>query len=105
MTPAVNLKVLPPGTQVHGAGIMHDFRDALNVDCSYCHGGGRPFEAESNPRKSIARTMILMTRQINANFPGTGVYPNGTSAVTCWTCHRGSPHPETISNRGYDLPK
>ena len=104
-TPGVNLKVLPPDTQVHGGGVMHDFRDALSVDCAYCHGGGRPFETEANPRKDIARNMILLVRQINANFPGTGVFPVGPQAVTCYTCHRGDPHPASASNRRYDPPK
>ena len=102
MTPGVNLKVLPPDTQVHGGGVMHDFRDALSVDCSYCHGGGRPFEVDVNPRKDVARKMILMVRQINANFPGTGVFPVGSQAVTCYTCHRGDPHPVTVSNKRYE---
>jgi hypothetical protein len=103
--PGVNLKVLPPGTQVHGDGsVMHEFRDALNVDCSYCHGGGKPLEADVNPRKEIARNMILLVRKVNANFPGTGVYPSGAQAVTCYTCHRGEPHPATISNARFDAP-
>jgi hypothetical protein len=29
--------------------------------------------------------MILLGRQINRNFPDTGVFPNGTQAVTCYT--------------------
>ena len=101
----MNLKVLPPGTQVHGGGVMHEFRESLNVDCSYCHGAGRPFEAEANPRKDIARNMILLVRQVNANFPGTGVFPNGTQVVTCYTCHRGNPHPDSVGNKRYDPPK
>jgi hypothetical protein len=105
ITPGVNLKVLPPGTQVHGGGVMHEFRNSLRVDCSFCHGGGRPFEAEANPRKDIARNMILLVRQINTNFPGMGVFPNGPQAVTCWTCHRGDPHPTSINNKAYDPPK
>ena len=105
VTPGVNLKVLPPDTQVHGGGVMHEFRESLNVDCSYCHGAGRPFEAEANPRKDIARNMILLVRQVNANFPGTGVFPNGTQVVTCYTCHRGNPHPDSVGNRRYDPPK
>lgn len=105
ITPGVNLKVLPPDTRVHGDGsIMHDFRDALSVDCGYCHGGGKPFETDENPRKEIARKMIAMVRRINANFPGTGVYPQGNQAVTCYTCHRGDPHPVAVSNRNYDPP-
>jgi hypothetical protein len=105
-TPGVNVKVLAPGTQVHGGGgIMHDFRDALGVDCGFCHGGGRPFESETNPRKDIARNMILMVNQINGNFPGAGPFPTGTQMVTCWTCHRGDAHPPNVYNKNYGPPK
>ena len=50
--PAVSLKLLPANTPVHGSdSLMGDFRDALNVDCSYCHGGGKPLaqSSRSNP--------------------------------------------------------
>jgi len=77
----------------------------LNVDCSYCHGGGKPFEADQNPRKDIARKMIVLVRQVNANFPGTGVYPEGAQMVSCYTCHRGATHPEAIGNLRYDAPE
>ena len=104
-TPGISLKVLPPNTPVHGAdSLMGTFRDALNVDCPYCHGGERPQQVDVNPRKDTARKMILLVRQINANFPGTGVFPEGTQLVTCYTCHRGDPHPVSWSNRRYELP-
>ena len=48
--------------------------------------------------------MIMLVRQINANFPGTGVLPVGPQVVTCYTCHRGDPHPLSLSNRRYELP-
>jgi len=103
--PAVSLKLLAPDTHVHGAdSIMGEFRDALNVDCNYCHGGGRPQETDVNPRKDIARKMIMLVRQINSNFPGTGVFPVGDQEVTCYTCHRGDTHPVSVSNKRYDLP-
>jgi hypothetical protein len=103
--PGASLKVLPPDTRVHGAdSLMGEFRDALNVDCGYCHGGDRPLQNDVNPRKDIARKMILLVRQINANFPGTGVFPVGNQVVTCYTCHRGDPHPATVSNLRYDPP-
>ena len=70
----------------------------------YCHGGGRPQETDVNPRKDIARKMILLVRQINREFPGTGVFPEGNQAVTCFTCHRGDPHPLSWSNIRYELP-
>ncbi|HTR35243.1 MAG TPA: c-type cytochrome [Bryobacteraceae bacterium] len=98
---AISLKVLPPGTEVHGKGsIMEEFRDALLVDCGYCHQGTN-WVSDANPRKELARQMILMTRQINANFPGSGVYPAAPQAVSCYTCHRGQPHPASASNRNY----
>jgi len=103
--PGVSLKLLPVETHVHGAdSLMGEFRDALNVDCNYCHGGGKPQEWDLNPRKDIARKMIMLVRQVNANFPGTGVFPAGNQEVTCWTCHRGDPHPVSVSNRRYPAP-
>jgi len=101
--PATNLKVLPPGTKVHGEGsVMEDFRDALNVDCGFCHGGTAGFAPDTNPRKETGRKMIEMLRRINANFPGTGVFPEGTQAVTCYTCHRGDTHPASLSNKRFE---
>jgi len=67
---------------------------------AYCHGGDRPQETDVN---HLARKMIMLVRQINANFPGTGVFPVGPQAVTCYTCHRGDPHPVSVSNRRYEL--
>jgi hypothetical protein len=100
-----NLKVLPPDAHVHGTGsLMEEFRDALNVDCAYCHGGGKNQADDSNPRKDVSRRMIELQRRINANFPGTGVYPQGPQVVTCNTCHRGDPHPASLSNRRYEGP-
>jgi hypothetical protein len=101
----VNLKVLPADWPVHGAhSIMEDFRDALHVDCGFCHGGPGGFANDSNPRKDISRKMIEMTRLINAEFPGTGRYPEGNKAVTCFTCHAGSPHPQALANIRYEGP-
>jgi hypothetical protein len=101
----VNLKVLPPDTVVHGKhSIMEDFRDSLHVDCAYCHGGPGGFAGDANPRKDISRKMIEMTRAINESFPGTGRYPVGNKAVTCFTCHAGGPHPQALINVRYEGP-
>jgi Photosynthetic reaction centre cytochrome C subunit len=103
---ATNLRVLPANTEVHGKGtIMEDFRDALLVDCAYCHsGGGTGWAKDDNPRKEIARQMILMTRQTNANFPGTGVYPAAPQKVSCYSCHRGETHPLSGGNKNFAAP-
>jgi Photosynthetic reaction centre cytochrome C subunit len=92
---ATSLKVLPPDTDVHGKGsIMEEFRDALLVDCAYCHEGPN-WATEENPRKELARQMILMTRSINAQLAAQ-------QAVTCYSCHRGAIHPLSLSNQNYD---
>src|SRR5438128_589999 len=103
--PGISLKLLPPDTHVHGAdSLMGEFRDALSVDCNYGHGGGRPQEVDINPRKYIARKMIMLVRQINSNFTGMIVFPVGDQAVTCWTCHCGDTHPVSLGNKRYDPP-
>ena len=61
-------------------------------------------EADINPRKDIARKMIMLVRQINSNFPGTGVFPVGNQMVTCWTCHRGDVNPVSLGNKAYPPP-
>jgi len=103
--PTLSMKLLPVGTRVHGPdSVMGDFRDALGVDCDYCHGGNAPRQADINPRKDIARKMILLVRDINAKFPGTGVFPEGKQEVSCYTCHRGDTHPVALGNRAYEMP-
>jgi Photosynthetic reaction centre cytochrome C subunit len=103
--PGISLKLLPADTHVHGAdSLMGEFRDALSVDCNYCHGGGKPQEFDLNPRKDMARKMIMLVRQINSNFPGTGTFPTGNQMVTCWTCHRGDVNPVSLGNKAYPPP-
>src|SRR5437870_568032 len=96
-----NLKLLAQNTEI--PFVMRGFNEALGVECTYCHVQG-DFAADTNPKKEIARKMIAMVRQINTNFPGTGVFPVGEQVVTCWTCHRGDTHPVSVSNKRYDPP-
>ncbi len=71
-------------------GTMGLFSAALSYCCGDCHtgaGGDNPNWAADPPRKIMARRMAAMVQQINkTNF-------GGSNAVTCWTCHRGSPDP------------
>ena len=45
--------------------------------------------SDEKMEESIARKMILMVRDINADFE------DGKQRVTCYTCHRGSITPAT----------
>jgi hypothetical protein len=88
-----NLKVLPQDVNIRET--MGAFRTALGQQCTFCHvagaGGGMPdFAADTNPKKEMARTMIVMVNEINAKFP------DGKVHVACYTCHRGKTTPDII---------
>jgi outer membrane lipoprotein-sorting protein len=71
---------------------MGFFSASLALNCSDCHTGGSDWAsyAEDTPLKQTTLRMILMVNAINrANFAGA-------PAVTCYTCHRGSPRPKVI---------
>lgn len=82
-----NLKLLQPN-EIRSA--MGAFRTALGVQCNFCHVQGN-FASDDKKEKDIARTMIVMTREINAKFP------DGKTHVTCYTCHRGATEPLTAA--------
>jgi hypothetical protein len=82
-----NLKVLKvPPTDIRAT--MRNFRLALGVDCEFCHVKG-DLASDENPKKDIARKMIVLAQDVNAKFP------DGKEHVTCYTCHRGDQEPKT----------
>ena len=83
--PPKNLKVLPADTDIRQT--MGMFRASLGYECIGCHIQGDN-ASDENPKKEIARKMIVMTSEINAKFP------DGKIHVTCFTCHRGEEHPQ-----------
>lgn len=59
--------------------------------CGYCHNLANLAD-DSKYTKVVARRMIEMTRQVNAQWK-----PHvADTGVTCYTCHRGKPVPEAI---------
>ena len=112
-----NLKVLPKsltGAQVRE--IMHQWEDALGVECATCHArdpkslgpNGRPqfdYADDSKPEKATARLMYAMVDDINVNYiakvDGSGM------PVTCGTCHRGrfAPEPFAATEKDADSKK
>lgn len=80
-----NLKVLKVPPADIGA-VMGSFRLALGVQCEFCHVKG-DFASDENPKKDVARTMIVLAQDVNAKFP------DGKQHVTCYTCHRGAQQP------------
>jgi photosynthetic reaction center cytochrome c subunit len=60
--------------------------------CAYCHGESGNFAEDKLYTKVVARRMLQMTQDINANWKAH-VQQTG---VTCYTCHRGNNVPANI---------
>ena len=104
--PLKNLQVFPKDTtQAQILPTMRAFEGALQVECGHCHVWTGPgvatndFASDAKPQKDIARAMIRMVdnanAQIQAGVAQTTVR-NGDAVqkVTCATCHRGKPIPQ-----------
>lgn len=61
--------------------------------CNYCHNPNN-MASDAVYTKIVARRMLQMTRNINANWT-SHVQQVG---VTCWTCHRGNAVPRNVWN-------
>jgi hypothetical protein len=73
---------------------MGFFSAALGYNCTNCHGsdvlGNWAKYADDIPVKLTARRMVQVVNTINKTLFG------GREAVTCYTCHRGSPTPKIV---------
>src|SRR5579871_4192954 len=73
---------------------MGFFSAALGYNCTNCHGnevlGNWAKYADDIPVKRTARRMVLVMNAINKTQFG------GRQAITCYTCHRGSPSPKVV---------
>jgi len=82
---------------------MQAIAQALGVPCAYCHvrttDNSTDFQADTNPKKAIARQMIAMTREINTRVQAASGKAAGQAAtVHCLTCHRGTPVPQRLTD-------
>lgn len=99
-----NLKVLPQNiTKDSLMHLMKGYESALSVECNYCHAPKKEdasklnFASDEKLEKIIARGMIKMTNEINANyfqpyFPDPK--PTQVYVANCVMCHRGASNPE-----------
>ncbi len=101
----VNLKVLPPNTTPDDLmKIMRGFSEQLGVHCTFCHAEDAAtkhpnFASDLKPEKNTARTMMLMTQEINAKYMSQIHDPDAApdqKTVACGTCHRGHSMPVTF---------
>jgi tetratricopeptide (TPR) repeat protein len=100
-----NLQIYPkdmPRADV--VATMQGFVQALGVQtaggCGYCHAGTAPafdFASDVKPAKTVARKMILMSREITAKLPdATGKPAADVARLRCATCHRGVAVPKLL---------
>jgi len=86
-----NVQLLIGMSDVQLRQTMNFIRASLGVHCDFCHvvddKTGWDFASDAKQTKRTARRMIQMVEQINQqNF-------EGSPAVACITCHRGSTRP------------
>ena len=104
---ATNLKVLPMGIPRQNLiGVMQMMSSSLGVKCTFCHVGQTretmEFASDAKKEKLVARAMLDMVRRINEqDFKVTDF---SKSKVTCYTCHRGAPHPLTAAPKPGEKP-
>ena len=101
--PLTNLQIYPKDiARPELITTMQGFVRQLGVQsqggCSYCHVGTAPqwdFASDGNPKKNVARKMILMSREITGKMSEvTGKAANQITALRCATCHRGMAVPK-----------
>jgi hypothetical protein len=98
-----NLQVLPKDiSREQLLATMRSFTRGLGVRCNHCHvvKATEPkeeldFPSDAKDEKKNARTMILMTREINRTWIPRVTKEPADMRVGCWTCHRGKPEPES----------
>ena len=100
-----NLKILPKDISMEDLDkVMDNFKESLGVKCSFCHAPSTDsnnhhldFASDAKPEKTAARHMFKMMNKINSKFfeakkDSLGMVTE--TGVNCYTCHRGSAHPE-----------
>jgi len=104
--PKRNLKVLPKNISHDDLEkVMDSWKAALGVKCGFCHAPSKDstsrkldFASDDKPEKTTARHMFRMTGKINKKYFNFDKDDKGAAipAISCITCHRGSPHPDEI---------
>ena len=102
-----NLKILPAGIPRQNLiGVMQMMSSSLGVKCTFCHVGTTretmDFASDAKKEKLAARMMLNMVRRINEE--DFKVADFSKSKVTCYTCHRGAPHPLTAPPKPGEKP-
>lgn len=106
--PPKNLQVLPKEWTRREVidRVMKNWTADLGVRCQHCHVGeeGKPFSewdfaSDAKPEKETAREMVRMLEEVNRRLASIEtLHAHGGARATCYTCHRGQPHPRRIED-------
>jgi tetratricopeptide (TPR) repeat protein len=98
-----NLKVLPKDwSRAQVVNVMQAFTAALGVGCDHCHvfnqGAPPDFASDDKPEKDMARAMMKIATDLNANLAVAFDKPSAElTRIQCITCHRGVPEPKQLA--------
>src|SRR2546423_9328245 len=89
-----NIKVLNgmPASQL--IPVMNFFATSMGRRCNFCHvnnNGQWDYPSDAKPEKNTAREMIKLVMEINKTTGRLNL-----DAVSCYTCHRGRPSPQSL---------
>ena len=98
---ARNLQVLPKDISDQKLdSIMQSYNKALGVNCNYCHvkvagTDELDYVSDAKGEKKAARSMMLMTMEINKKYFGMErpVIGDSLMRISCKSCHKGEPYP------------
>src|ERR1051325_11072271 len=97
-----NIKVLTGMPQSQLIPVMNFFSASMGRRCNYCHvnnQGQWDYASDAKPEKAAAREMIKLVMDINKTTERLKLDP-----VSCYTCHRGRPSPQSIPALPLPLP-
>jgi outer membrane lipoprotein-sorting protein len=99
---AKNIKVLTGMPQSQLIPVMNFFSASLGRRCNFCHvnnQGQWDYASDAKPEKAAAREMVKLVMDIDKTTERLKLDP-----VSCYTCHRGRPSPQSIPALPLPLP-
>jgi len=97
-----NIKVLTGMPESQLIPVMNFFAASMGRRCNYCHvnnQGQWDYASDAKPEKTTARDMVKLVMDINKTTERLQLDP-----VSCYTCHRGRPSPQSIPALPLPLP-
>src|SRR5947207_1418502 len=96
-----NIKLLGdlPASQL--IPVMNYFASSMGRRCNFCHvnnNGQWDYAADTKPEKNTAREMIKMVLDLHKQTF------NGSTDISCFTCHRGRNQPQSVPTLPLPVP-